>query len=99
MTQCDQIFHLKVTGVKLAQKFREKWLLSPDKTGRSFIGWGRSQDSVNLSPYWKHDTLGLSTRFTTLSWELKKKETIFTVDLLILTSKPIKWSTETQICE
>ena len=26
-------------------------LLPPDKTGRSFIGRGRSQDSVNLSPY------------------------------------------------
>ena len=25
-------------GVKLAQKFREKCLLPPDKTGRSFIG-------------------------------------------------------------
>ena len=34
--------------------------------------------------------LGLSTHFTTLSWELTKKETSFTVDLFILTSKPIK---------
>ena len=33
---------------------------------------------------------GLSTRFTALSWELTKKETNFTVDLFILTSKPIK---------
>ena len=72
------------TGVKLAQKFREMWLLPPDKTGRSFIGWGRSQDSVNLSSYWKHDTSGLSSRFTLLSWELTKKETIFAVDLFIL---------------
>ena len=28
--------------------------------------------------------------FTILSWELTKKETNFTVDLFILTSKPIK---------
>ena len=27
---------------------------------------------------------------------INKKETIFTVDLFILTSKPIKWFTETQ---
>ena len=92
-----------LTGIKLAQKFREKWLLPPDKTGRSFIGWGRSQDSVHLSPYWKLDNLGLSTHFTALSgifiilsWELTKKETNFTVDLFILTSKPIKWCKVTQ---
>ena len=41
-------------------------------------------------------TLKDSTHFTALSWELTKKKTIFTVDLLILTSKPIKWSTEIQ---
>ena len=32
-----------------AEKFREKWLLPPDKTRKSFIGLGRSQDSVYLS--------------------------------------------------
>ena len=93
---------VRLAGIKLAQKFREKWLLPPDKTGRSFIGWGRSQDSVHLSPYWKLDNLGLSTHFTALSgifiilsWELTK-ETNFTVDLFILTSKPIKWCKVTQ---
>ena len=30
------------TGFKLAQKFREKWLLPPGKIGRSFIGQERS---------------------------------------------------------
>ena len=35
-TQSDQ------SGFKLAQKFREKWLLPPGKIGRSFIGQERS---------------------------------------------------------
>ena len=85
------------SGFKLAQKFREKWLLPPDKTGRSFIGWGRSQDSVYLSSYWKCDIKDSRLTLPHCLGELTKKETNFTVDLFILTSKPIKCCKVTQI--
>ena len=84
-------------GFKLAQKFREKWLLPQDKTGRSFIGWGRSQDSVYLSPYWKRYIQDSQPTLPHCLGELTKKETNFTVDLFILTSKPIKWCKVTKI--
>ena len=88
---------IQLAGFKLAQKFREKWLLPQDKTGRSFIGWGRSQDSVYLSPYWKRYIQDSQPTLPHCLGELTKKETNFTVDLFILTSKPIKWCKVTKI--
>ena len=40
---CNSVAYCRsCSGFKLAQKFREKWLLPPGKIGRSFIGQERS---------------------------------------------------------
>ena len=58
------------SGVKLTQTFREKWLLPPDKTGRSFIGWRRSQDSITLLKAWHLRTL--DSLYCNVLWINKK---------------------------